>query len=160
VAVSLLPGCSAKSGPSDGSTSTPTGGGCTQIGCEDGLTIRVTPTDAWPHGAYRFVVEHDGATTTCEGVLPLPPCEQRAISCDAAEPTIVESGCALEPSAHAFGDIVFGTSPPSVAVQVLLDDRSVGSGTWTPTYQTVQPNGPGCEPICTNAAVDLALSFD
>jgi hypothetical protein len=155
--------CSPKAGTSmDEETSTPTTSGtaCTEIGCEDGLMIRVTPVDSWPHGAYRFAITYDGTTTSCTGSLPLPPCESRALSCDGREPLIGESGCALDSAAHAFGDIMFSSTPASVAVEVFLDDRSVGSGRFTPAYQTVQPNGPGCEPVCTSAAVELALAFE
>jgi hypothetical protein len=152
-------GCTAKSGAGD-EMSTPTSGeACTDIGCMDGLLIQVTPIEAWPHGDYLFSIEHDGTTTTCEGSLPLPACETRAISCDGSEPLITESGCALDPAAHAFGDIMFTTTPAAVTVEVSIDGETVGTGSFDPEYQTIQPNGPGCEPICTTAAVDLALSF-
>jgi hypothetical protein len=154
--------CGPKPGtPVDTATSTPTSDGqaCTEIGCEDGLLIRVTPTEGWPHGSYRFAIAHDGITTNCEGTLPLPACETRAMTCDRDEPTIVESGCALDPAAHAFGDIMFSSTPALIGVEVYLDARSVGSGRFTPEYQTTQPNGSECEPVCTNASVELPLTF-
>ena len=48
----------------------------------DGFSIMLYPTSAWPAGSYRFVMKHDGATTTCEGRLPLKPCEQDSMPCD------------------------------------------------------------------------------
>lgn len=141
----------------NGSQGTP--GGCTEIGCADGLVVQVTPTAAWPAGEYRFTIEADGATTTCTGSLPLPECGTPAIRCDATGVTIGESGCALAPAEHAFSDIMFTANPASVTIEVDLDEQRVGSQSWSPSYQQVQPNGPDCEPTCTNATVALALTF-
>ncbi len=137
------------------------GQSCTEIGCSDGLTV-VVPSDAeWPAGDYRFVVDVEGTTTTCSGSLPLPPCETRAITCDREGVVqITESGCALSAEQHAFGELHFlqGT-PSSVRVEIYHQDRAVAQQSFTPTYQTVQPNGPGCGPICEQASVELPLDF-
>lgn len=160
-AVVVASACSPERGGSSGAGEVPPPGrACTQIGCQDGLVVQVRPAEAWPHGEYRFDIEHDGARVVCTGTLPLPPCELRALRCDAPQPSIVESGCALEPAAHAFGDVVFSTTPSTVAVVVRHDGKLVGSGRWSPVYQQSQPNGPGCEPVCTNATVELTLAFD
>jgi hypothetical protein len=160
VALLLAGGCASKSdGPAPGGSSEPTQAGCTEIGCQDGLLVRVTPTSAWPSGEYTFTIEADSGTTVCTGSLPLPACETRAISCDGNDVQVTESGCALEPSQHAFGDLMFTSAPASLTVTVTRDGQQVGSRSWTPEYQTVQPNGPGCEPTCTNATVELALTF-
>ncbi len=145
--------------PSDGIATAPAGRACTQIGCQDGLVVRVLPAEAWPPGQYQFDIGQDGARVACTGTLPLPPCGGQAMVCDAREPLIVESGCALEPAAHAFGAVIFSTTPAEVAVVVTHDGKRVGAGHWRPVYQTSQPNGPGCEPVCTNAVVELELSF-
>jgi hypothetical protein len=135
---------------------------CTAIGCTDGLAVTVTPTSAWPAGDYRFTIEADGVTTTCTGSLPLPACGTAAITCEGGEPDAVmigESGCALAESEHAFSDIMFTATPASVAVTVEFGGTQIGAGSWSPEYQTSQPNGPECEPTCTNASVELALTF-
>lgn len=137
----------------------PAGRACTQIGCQDGLLVQVLPANGWPHGEYRFDIHYEDVRAVCTGLLPLPSCDRRALVCDATEPTIVESGCALEPAAHAFGDIVFSSTPAEVAVVVTHDGKKVGAGRWNPIYRTSQPNGPGCEPVCTTAAVELVLRF-
>jgi hypothetical protein len=158
VVLTLLASCAMHSASEVDSGSEPMG--CTDIGCHDGLVVSVLPTSSWPHGAYRFTIEADETTTICTGALPLPDCNTRAITCDADEPMITESGCALSESTHAFGDIVFSSTPASVAIAVTLDDDPIATETWTPTYQTFEPNGPGCPPKCTSAAVTLDLSFD
>lgn len=149
VAMAALFGCD---GPSSRS--------CTEIGCQDGLLVSVAPAEAWPHGSYRFVVVHDGTTTICTGALPLPACETRALSCDGEGVEIVESGCALEASQHAFGDIRLSSTPASITVTVERDGQPIASQSWTPEYKTLQPNGPGCEPTCTSATVELQLAFE
>jgi hypothetical protein len=130
---------------------------CTEIGCHDGLVVTVSPARAWPHGAYRFIIEADGREITCSGSLPLPECSTRAITCDGDGVVIGESGCALSPTEHAFSDIVFSTNPETVTISIERDDEIIATQTWTPVYQTVQPNGPDCPPTCTNAAVSLDL---
>jgi hypothetical protein len=160
-AVTVASGCSAERGGSFGAGEVPPPGpACTQIGCQDGLVVQVRPAEAWPHGEYRYDIEHDGARVVCTGTLPLPPCARRAMRCDAAQPTIVESGCALEPTAHAFGDMMFSTTPAEVAAVVRHDGKTVGSARWRPVYHRSQPNGPGCEPVCTNATVEVTLAFE
>lgn len=154
----LTLGCVSKpNGTADGSA--PLDQACTEMGCEDGLAVRVTPTAGWPAGAYTFTIEADGETTACTGALPLPACGTAAITCDKPGVQIGESGCALEPSAHAFGDITFTSSPASVSVAVERDGEPVGAQSWTPSYRTVQPNGPSCPPTCSNASVELALGL-
>src|SRR5690606_6653103 len=115
----------------------------------------------WPAGDYRFVVDVEGTTTTCSGRLPLPPCETPAITCDREGVVqITESGCALPAEQHAFGDLrFFQGAPTSVRVEIYHQDRAVAQQSFTPTYRTVQPNGPGCEPICEQASVELPLDF-
>lgn len=146
--------------PSDGVGPAPIERACTEIGCQDGLLIRVLSAAAWPHGQYRFDIEQDGARVVCTGTLPLPSCGVQAMVCDGPGPVITESGCALEPAAHAFGDVTFTTTPAEVAIVVTHDGKPVDAGRWHPAYQTIQPNGPGCEPICTNAMVELVLGFE
>ncbi len=99
-------------------------------------------------------------SVTCSGSLPLPDCSTRALSCDReGVVTITESGCALPPNEHALGDLHLSGAPASVTVEIFRDESTIARETFTPTYQTVQPNGPGCEPTCTQAQVDLALGF-
>lgn len=137
------------------------GHACTEIGCADGLFVHITPAAPWPPGEYRFVVETDGVTTTCTGSLPLPPCETRAITCDREGVVAIgESGCALPPSAHGLGDLTLPSTPEQITVEVQHEGRTLARETFAPRYQTSQPNGPGCPPICTNASVDLALDFE
>ena len=50
------------------------------------------------------------------------------LACDASAPMIVESGCALEPAAHALGDVIFSTTPAEVSIVVTHEGTRVGAG--------------------------------
>lgn len=160
VAVFWAWGCGPKAGDGAGEdTTTPPPEGCTEIGCHDGLIVRVTPSSGWPHGMYRFVIEADGETTTCARSLPLPECGTPALPCEGPPVMIGASGCALDPSEHGFGDVVFEAAPEQVRIEIARDGEVIAAQEWTPQYETVQPNGPGCEPICETATVELAVEF-
>lgn len=136
------------------------GHACTEIGCEDGLMVSLTPNSSWPHGEYRFTLEVDDITSTCVGTLPLAGCDAAAIACEGPAIPIGGSGCALPPAEHAFAGFTLTGAPARMSIEVQLDGQTLASKSWTPTYKTVQPNGSNCEPTCRNASVELAIPFE
>lgn len=122
--------------------------GCTLIGCVDQFSATVT-VDATtvPAGNHTLTVTIDGAATSCSFHLP-----------ELANP--VNDPCAAgfslnvpgQPTDGKFTETirVLGT-PSSIEVQQTLDGTVVLDQTLSPTYQTNQPNGPGCAPICHRA---------
>ncbi|MBX3193201.1 MAG: hypothetical protein KF819_39825 [Labilithrix sp.] len=150
--------------PSSSSSSSSSGGGggdraCTAIGCTDGLGISVTAPAGWKAGRYVFTVTADGSTQTCEGSLPLPSCGSPGLLCKGQDGVaqIGESGCALPAAQHSFSDIHFSSTPAQVNVHVARDGVVLAEQSFTPSYVTSQPNGPGCEPICKQASGSLTL---
>lgn len=145
-----------QSGPDE-----PPGGGkmCTQIGCIDGLDVDVAKASPWAAGAYTFAFTLDGEKVTCSGALPLKPCEAGpSISCDVQDKVqIMESGCALEPSAHGWAGIHVPRAVQKFEVVIALDGKELINFGVAPTYKKSQPNGPDCEPVCTNASARLEL---
>lgn len=139
-----------------GTSESPPAGGCTQIGCEDGLTIEFS---AKQPGAYTFDIVADGQTITCNATLPLPPCSSPPTpNCSVAGVSLTESGCALVPSAHSLEGLYFyDMHPKSVEVTVLRDGAEVARQTFAPAYKTVAPNGVECGPVCEQATVSLAV---
>jgi hypothetical protein len=137
-------------GCSGGAITAPDGGqmACTLIGCVDQFSATVT-VDATtvPAGKHTLTVTIDGAATSCSFNLP-----------ELANP--VNDPCAAgfslsvpgQPTDGKFTETirVFGT-PSSIKVQQTLDGTVVLDQTISPTYQTNQPNGPGCGPICHQA---------
>ena len=139
---------------------------CTLIGCEDGLKVDLAPDSGWPQGDYRFVIESDAVRVTCRGSLPLPSCAAgRALVCEPAVVTIVESGCALPASAHGFAQISFDPTMRPARVRVSIargrgaSEAEVAAAEIAPEYRTLQPNGPGCPPTCTQARSQVSVRF-
>jgi hypothetical protein len=136
---------------------------CTLIGCQDGLDVDLTPGNNWPAGAYVFTIDADAARVTCRGSLPLPACSAgSAITCDpSGVVSIVESGCALPASAHGFPQIRFDAKarPRKVVVTVTRNDGVIGRAELSPEFQRVEPNGPGCGPICNQARARMTVAF-
>lgn len=129
---------------------------CTEMGCTNGLTLSVDPDYDWKNGVYVFDFFLDGKKVKCNGMLPLNACEKGpSLSCDKEGVIIIESGCALPKSAHAFGDIVISGKPSRVLVRITRNGKPVVTRTLVPKYETVRPNGPACGPVCTSARHDL-----
>jgi hypothetical protein len=139
-------------------STTPPSGGCTSLGCVDGLQIEMSPNASWPAGVYRFVIVADGEQTVCEGSLPLRACDQGpSLSCTGGGVMIGESGCALAAAQHGFSDIHLQAGPANVTVTIERDGAEMVRKTFTPTYRDAMPNGPDCPPVCRQASDQFAL---
>lgn len=126
---------------------------CTDMGCEDGLSVDFSLTEP---GAYAIEIVADGDTITCTGSLPLPPCEQGGTSCSAPGVLLMASGCALPAADHSLGGVMIsGAHPTAVEIVVSRDGAELRRQSFTPTYQRVAPNGEACGPICDQASVTL-----
>lgn len=117
----------------------------------DGFAITLYPSGGWPAGNYRFVITRDGATTTCEGRLPLKPCEQESVTCDGPGAGLGASGCALPASGQSFSEIAIEGYPKKVDVDVLRDGVLLTRGHFDVAYATHYPNGPECGGACCSA---------
>lgn len=129
---------------------------CTQIGCVDGLTLTIDPVHRWEKGDYIFDFMIEGKAVQCKAALPLKPCEEPSVSCD--PPGIVmisESGCALPEDAQGFGDIRIESAPMAIRLDIFHNGEKIHGLAAHPQYQTSQPNGPQCGPVCRSASVDL-----
>ena len=142
-------------------SSSPPQTGCTEIGCNDGLTVTFAPNSGWAPGSYRFVIDIDGQVTTCEGSLPLKDCDAGpSLQCSPATERvrIGESGCALPPEQQGFSELQIGVPPAaSVKITVSRDGAELVQKTLAPQYKTSRPNGPDCEPVCQSASESLMI---
>lgn len=129
---------------------------CTQMGCMNGLMLSVPPGRMQMPGQYNFAFVLDGKQVACRGELPLKACgDGPSIRCDKPGVTIMESGCAMPPETHEYGDIQIDGAPARVMVRITHNDRPFVTRTLNPSYVQSQPNGPGCGPVCTSASVPL-----
>jgi hypothetical protein len=61
-------------------------------------------------------------------------------------------GCALPAEQHAIYGVTFWRNMPSHVDMVFSrDGQQLAQSTFTPTYQSSEPNGPGCGDICHEA---------
>lgn len=129
---------------------------CTEMGCANGLTLAADPSFDWEPGFYDFKFFVDGKTMSCRGKLPLDRCEDApTFGCDSRNVEIVESGCALPINKHAIAAIHIKGMPRKVIVTAKRNDKPFLTRTISPKYEQVQPNGPGCLPICRRAEYGL-----
>ncbi|MCA9695602.1 MAG: hypothetical protein R3A51_00335 [Nannocystaceae bacterium] len=133
---------------------------CTEIGCGSSVSIELLKRDGvWGPGAYTVTVVADGETTTCSVTMPL--------SCDAPPPcgenssvVIGLSGCALPVEQQSLSGVeVIGGAPKRIEVQIALDGQGLSEATFTPEYRTSRPNGPECEPECTQTVEQLVMKL-
>jgi hypothetical protein len=134
--------------------------GCTEIGCGVPFQVNFVKASAWRPGTYRVEVETGPVPSACEAHLPFGGCNI-AVLCEgpAEDWNMGLSGCALPPDNQTISGVSFSSARPvMVKVSVFHDGRSIGVGTFTPTYTVSRPNGRNCEPECRTApAASLAL---
>jgi hypothetical protein len=129
---------------------------CTTIGCVDGFSLSFG-AGVKTAGSYVIDLDADGKKVRCEAKLPLPPCEQIQNPCNDASVTLELSGCALDASAHSIPGLRVSGKPAKVVVSVNRDNLQLITEEFTPAYTTSTPNGPDCEPVCTQASASLTI---
>lgn len=147
VALPLAASCGSDS-PEEGPS------GCTEIGCTDGLSVAFSSA-SWPAGDYRLDVVADGLDYYCETVLPLD--KDVPVTCSSDSLTLEVSGTELPPDQQAITGMHLSGLAEIVQVSLSRDGLPLATQTYYPTYETVQPNGPGCEPTCRSASGSLQL---
>jgi len=148
---------------------------CTLVGCEDQFTATVTVTSsAVPAGTHTVVVTADGTSSSCTFTFPpqnLAAGDNAAAQCPAGLAVIVgatevctttqndqvaASHCDPVPGQFTEEISVMG-SPTSIRVEQSVGGTVVLDKSAAPAYQTNEPNGPGCGPICHQAAADWTI---
>jgi hypothetical protein len=155
--------------------SSPFGGGmaCTDVGCEDQFSASVTMDAALvPAGTHTVNVVADGAAMSC--MFPFPPADstgglaaqcssgltvfvQPATVCTTTQSaTVASQQC--QPIDGKFTESIWVSGTPSeVRVQQLVAGTVILDQTVSPTYQTNEPNGPGCEPVCHQGGAEWTI---
>lgn len=100
---------------------------CTQIGCESGLQVELSGAPAGP-----FRVEAQAAGDGAPRVFECPAGGR----CESA----------------FFADF----TPEEATIRVIAGGRTTAR-TVRPTYERVQPNGPGCPPVCRQGRVRVEV---
>jgi hypothetical protein len=124
-----------------------------------------------PAGMQTLTVTADGATTTCSFTLPLasgsgsPSCPTgpavqitQAMSCvSTGTPGYMSQTCT--PIAGKFSEVVtLSGMPAAVHVTVAVGGTTYLDDALTPAYKTSRPNGPNCDPICSQGSDERVLA--
>jgi hypothetical protein len=148
---------------------------CTTIGCSDqfGATVIASSTEL-PAGTHTLTVTTEAGTLSCSFVVPfetlpgggtaVPQCqpglgvfvglntlctetvtaEVRTLRCDPIPGQLKES-------------ISISGTPTSVRVQQSVGGTTILDRSVSPTYKANRPNGPECDPLCRQAAVEWTI---
>ena len=149
---------------------------CSTVGCQAQFHATVTrPDGTFPSGIHKIDVTADGTLFTCTFTFPLeilpsggtadPSCPVGltvdvvpATSCTTNSTDAADTlQCTAIPGRFVELITVAGI-PVHVRVQQSVDGNAVLDETALPSYQPIQPNGPGCEPICQQATQSWTLS--
>jgi len=107
------------------------GGGqaCTQIGCDDGINVQVS--DERPD-SLSLTIYLDDETEAFDSIV----CTNQEPSC------VLRTG---------------GITPETVTVEIKWDTEEYRQ-IFTPEYESFQPNGPDCPPVCNIALLEIDLT--
>jgi hypothetical protein len=153
-------------------------GPCTDIGCVDSFSVRITSTEEWPSGEYIFEVTLDGVPTRCTARLPEAVgasgtassesfvctgasnlsvfLSRETICTETRQGNSVSESCTPVPGPHYEFFASTAGKPTKISVSVSRDGTRLSEEP-EPDYQNVSPNGPECGPICDQALVKLTF---
>jgi hypothetical protein len=124
---------------------------CTLVGCSDGFSVSIVRKDGSTFAAGTYSVD-----LTTDGVVNHVSCTIRGgydSSCDGGTTVEAVSG----PGGVVELQVNLAGTPSDVGLSLTVPDGHVATGEWRPTYQTIQPNGPTCDPTCREAHQSLTI---
>jgi hypothetical protein len=128
---------------------------CTDVGCQDGLSVRFE-RDSFEPGVYAVEIDLHGEFIHCQATIPLE--SDASDGCDDPRAMLYLSGSMLAVEEQRVeGFVMEGTDIGAMAVTVTLDGIEIGYAAFEPDYQELQPNGPECEPTCLYAEREIEL---
>jgi hypothetical protein len=128
---------------------------CTAIGCQNGLAVQFS-RPLREAGSYTLSLELDGELTSCQTALPFASCAGGPV-CASSKVLLEQSGCALPANSHEIVGLRVTSVTRAVRIRIERDGAEIASQDFAPSYVRSQPNGEGCEPICEQASVTLAV---
>ena len=141
---------------------------CTLLGCTSQVRIHVRSADGKiQHPPRKFRIEIEGRVVECtepHDIVELGGCNDGEINVVMRE----TSACDTEQQSYAlsaqckgtgrFEDAVLIQGTPSVLrVIVKSAEKTIADRTIRPSYKSNRPNGPDCEPACTDGEAVLVL---
>ena len=117
---------------------------CTEIGCQSGAEIQLSPP--LQPGSYEIEVSAGTGSAFCAVTIG----DLDTVDC---------TGTLTDVRIEA-GMIFVGGTPPTVAIQITTESGTIADEAIDLEYESQQPNGSGCPPICSVAEAELAVSTD
>jgi hypothetical protein len=148
------------------------------MGCLDSASLRLQSADNhWADGDYELTVTAGDTSTTCSFSLPddFPSTgSPQPLTCDASighdVPILSQVHTCTEtrtddavsqsctPVADEYSlEIRLPGTPDSVEIQLKRDGATLIDDTQVLTYKETRPNGPGCDPLCRQVSVVVAV---
>lgn len=115
---------------------------CTDAGCDSGLDITVLPSAArFEPGIYAVELKIDSAVHALACQIPET---EEGFPCNCVGPPPDAHVCLM----HNALSVWVNGFPESASVTLVRQGVEVGQKEFSPIYETIQPNGPGCKPTC------------
>ncbi len=118
---------------------------CTDAGCDSGLDITIlSSATTFAPGSYAVELMIDSAVfaLTCQ----IPDTQEGfPCNCQGGSPNV--NACLM----HDALSVQVDGFPKSASVRLVREGVEIGQKQFSPQYETIQPNGPGCKPTCTAA---------
>jgi hypothetical protein len=145
---------------------------CTLRGCVDMFQIAIAVSAKAPGGAQTVTVTADNNVMTCTFASPGAPGDGGFAPVQCATGVTLElvggAACMVQTDAAfmqsctasygAYSEIItVAGAPTSVRVQQSADGMTVLDQMMTPSYDTLQPNGPACPPTCHQAVANWTI---
>ncbi len=127
---------------------------CTMVGCQSGFTIALQAA-TWPAGKYSVKIVADGVEHRCEASLPID--QASPSSCDSDALMLVVSGSALPVAQQKLDSVQVFPIVQDLQVTISRDGTPLATQQFVPNYKTTSPNGPECEPTCTQDSATMTL---
>ena len=130
-------------------------GSCTDMGCEDGFYVAFEKS-TWDAGQYLFEVDVDGNVYTCQVTIPLGT--DGTDGCPDTMIMVEQSGSELPVDQQSIPGLwVNSVQAAAVTITVSLNGAELGSQDFVPAYETLEPNGAACGPVCQFDSASMGL---
>jgi hypothetical protein len=128
---------------------------CTEIGCLSYFRADIDKSSEWESGRWEVTFRADGSTLgSCEVELPSSPNSEGDCTGDLLL-RLRSDGQGIE-RASSRRDYSEDT-PSEFTVRLERDGQQVAQQTFSPTFESVQPNGPDCPPVCEQAEAEFSF---
>ncbi len=131
------------------------GHSCTDIGCEDSLSVTIASRSGeWRSGDYELMMEFDDREESCTFNVPEDLVDPRSVTFDCSSRRMSPRLTSTPEGRFELSFALSGAAPQNVTTQLSRDGSSTLNDSQPVSYQTLQPNE-DCGPICKRGQLEL-----